>query len=168
HDLVPMVAIRADTAAAVDFEPDVVLVEGDIRGDEYDPVLIQGHLPERIRWGNTTRDSVAKIFKQTGVGVIRAIIDPGAGSEATFVRSRSLRRAHSVASDRDPLDVAAELFGTWWTDASALGLVDANDQTLEGGRADESAAVTEAPPARARRALRWAGTGAIDTLKRWA
>jgi GT2 family glycosyltransferase len=91
----------------------------------YDDAFAQVDLPAGLLWSPAATELLLDLFATKEVGVVRAVYDGEyeAGTVIDIARTRALRRAAQVDPDADPVALASELFGVWWLDAGALGIV---------------------------------------------
>lgn len=93
-------------------------------GSTADQALVQVDLPADVEWTEGTVERIWEVLAEHPVGVIKVLVGGSDGLVVTISRTRAIRRAAQVAPDGADLTTEAEaIFGTWWTDAAALGLI---------------------------------------------
>lgn len=92
-------------------------------GTASDGAFVQVELPAGVQWSASTVARIVELLDEHSVGVVKALVDGSDGDIVTIARTRAVRRAVHVRPDDDPIEVASELFGLWWTAASTLGLI---------------------------------------------
>lgn len=184
--LIPVPGFRRTEAVPVDgigvvpaFR--VITPEQPPLADGFEPSFGTALVPAELAWTPRAERSVRSIFREHPVGVVRALPASDSGQSVVIARNRALRRARHVRPDEDPITVAGELFGTWWADAEALGLVAAASDDADVDAAspaeapygrDSGAAPRETYRGRlrsgARRTIAHWYSAALDALRRWA
>lgn len=85
----------------------------------FDPAFAHAFVPEGVEWPDPKLGALNEIFARSGCGVVVAIDE--SGTSVRIARGRALRRARRDEPSRDPVELAGELFGVWWTTLDKLG-----------------------------------------------
>lgn len=93
-------------------------------GAAADEAFVQVDLPADVAWSPESVERIWEMFAEHPVGVIRALVGGGDGLLVTISRTRAIRRAAKTTPGSTDVTTAAEaIFGVWWADAGALGLI---------------------------------------------
>ena len=112
-------------------------------GTAADQALVQVDLPADVEWTGETVERIWEVLAEHPVGVIKALVGGPEGLVVTISRTRAIRRAAQVAPDNADVTAEAEaIFGAWWTDAGALGLIGPKTDSLEDESAGDDLAKT--------------------------